>query len=110
MARVWPLVRCEEVLRLINTAVTGAGGDGGVVIAGPPGVGKSRLADDAIANIRPGRWVPRWARATASARALPQIAEKLTVSVRAVEGHLYRASRKTGLTGRDDLGGTLTGD
>ncbi|MDT2006716.1 helix-turn-helix transcriptional regulator [Rhodococcus opacus] len=39
-----------------------------------------------------------------------QIAEKLTVSVRTVEGHLYRASLKTGLAGRDDLGATLTGD
>ncbi|WP_143169081.1 helix-turn-helix transcriptional regulator, partial [Rhodococcus koreensis] len=37
-----------------------------------------------------------------------QIAEKLTLSVRTVEGHLYRASRKTGLTGRDDLGDTIT--
>ncbi|MFD2157193.1 LuxR C-terminal-related transcriptional regulator [Rhodococcus jostii] len=39
-----------------------------------------------------------------------QIAERMTLSVRTVEGHLYRASLKTGATGRDDLGGTLTGD
>ncbi|MFD9669995.1 LuxR C-terminal-related transcriptional regulator [Rhodococcus sp. NPDC059968] len=38
-----------------------------------------------------------------------QIAEKMTLSVRTVEGHLYRASLKTGLAGRDDLGGTVTG-
>ncbi|MGH3804654.1 MAG: helix-turn-helix domain-containing protein, partial [Pseudonocardiaceae bacterium] len=39
-----------------------------------------------------------------------QIADKMTLSPRTVEGHLYRASLKTGTTGRADLGGTLTGD
>ncbi|PBC35518.1 helix-turn-helix transcriptional regulator [Rhodococcus sp. ACS1] len=39
-----------------------------------------------------------------------QIADRVNLSVRTVEGHLYRASLKTGLTGRDDLGGTVTGD
>ncbi|AII10356.1 helix-turn-helix transcriptional regulator [Rhodococcus opacus] len=71
MASVWPLVGRAEELRLINAAVTGADDHGGVVIAGPPGVGKSRLAHEAITHISPGRWVSRWARATASARALP---------------------------------------
>ncbi|MGW5153122.1 LuxR C-terminal-related transcriptional regulator [Rhodococcus koreensis] len=67
----WPLIGRAEELRLINTAVAGAEGSGGVVIAGPPGVGKSRLAHEAITHISPGRWASRWARATASARVLP---------------------------------------
>ncbi|MFC9553856.1 LuxR C-terminal-related transcriptional regulator [Rhodococcus sp. NPDC056960] len=71
MASVWPLVGRDEELRLINAAVTAADDYGGVVIAGPAGVGKSRLAREAVTHISPGRWLPRWARATASARALP---------------------------------------
>ncbi|SEB29504.1 ATP-, maltotriose-and DNA-dependent transcriptional regulator MalT [Rhodococcus koreensis] len=62
--------RAEE-LGLINAAVTGADGYRGVVIAGAAGVGKSRLARRALADVHPGRWESRWARATASARALP---------------------------------------
>ena len=31
------------------------------------------------------------------------IAERLTVSVRTVESHIYRAMAKTGTTGRDEL-------
>ncbi|GAF46476.1 helix-turn-helix transcriptional regulator [Rhodococcus wratislaviensis] len=67
----WPLVGREEELHLINATITGTGGQGGIVIAGPAGVGKSRLAREAISHVRPGRWIPRWARATASARVLP---------------------------------------
>src|SRR5688500_14194294 len=66
MASVWPLVGRDEELRLINAAVTAADGYGGVVIAGPAGVGKSRLAREAVTHITPGRWMPRWARAPAS--------------------------------------------
>jgi DNA-binding CsgD family transcriptional regulator len=35
------------------------------------------------------------------------IAERLTLSVRTVEGHIYRAMTKTGVTSRDELGGLL---
>lgn len=35
------------------------------------------------------------------------IAERLTVSVRTVEGHLYRAGQKLGISDRDDLGTIL---
>ncbi|QHE73541.1 ATPase / Transcriptional regulator, LuxR family (plasmid) [Rhodococcus sp. WAY2] len=51
--------------------MTGADGYRGVVIAGAAGVGKSRLARRALANVHPGRWESRWARATTSARTLP---------------------------------------
>ncbi|GAF46474.1 helix-turn-helix transcriptional regulator [Rhodococcus wratislaviensis] len=71
ITNTWPLVGREEELSLVNAAVTGADGYRGIVIAGAAGVGKSRLARKAIAQVHPGRWVSRWARATASARALP---------------------------------------
>jgi DNA-binding CsgD family transcriptional regulator len=35
------------------------------------------------------------------------VAERLTLSVRTVESHIYRAMLKTGTTGRDELGGLL---
>ncbi|MFD3702030.1 LuxR C-terminal-related transcriptional regulator [Nocardia sp. NPDC058658] len=38
-----------------------------------------------------------------------QIAQRLTVSVRTVEGHLYRASQRTGAVTRDELGRILHG-
>jgi DNA-binding CsgD family transcriptional regulator len=39
-----------------------------------------------------------------------QIAERLTLSVRTVEGHLCHAMAKTGAANRAELGKTLTGD
>ena len=36
------------------------------------------------------------------------IAERLTVSVRTVESHIYRAMAKTGTTSRDELAGLLS--
>jgi DNA-binding NarL/FixJ family response regulator len=38
-----------------------------------------------------------------------EIAQRLVVSVRTVEGHLYRASRRVGVTSRDDLIAILDG-
>jgi DNA-binding CsgD family transcriptional regulator len=66
----WPLTGRDEELRRINAALTGEGAYAGVVVAGDPGVGKSRLARDALALI-PGRYGVRWVVATASARPLP---------------------------------------
>ncbi|MGW5153121.1 LuxR C-terminal-related transcriptional regulator [Rhodococcus koreensis] len=108
----WPLVGREEELHLINATITGTGGHGGIVIAGPAGVGKTRLAREAITHIRPGRWIPRWARATASARALPlgAFAEWATdtptdplLVVRGVINHLTTAPNGTkAVVGVDD--------
>ncbi|MFD9670162.1 response regulator transcription factor, partial [Rhodococcus sp. NPDC059968] len=39
-----------------------------------------------------------------------QIAKKMTLSVRTIEGHLHRAALKTGVSGREDLGAILTGE
>ena len=37
----------------------------------------------------------------------PAIAERLTLSVRTVEGHIYRAMAKTGTSSRDELAALL---
>jgi DNA-binding NarL/FixJ family response regulator len=39
-----------------------------------------------------------------------EIAERLTVSVRTVEGHIYRASIKLDVTDRDELGKIVSKD
>ena len=38
----------------------------------------------------------------------PTIAERLTLSARTVEGHIYRAMAKTGTTSRDELAALLS--
>jgi hypothetical protein len=65
----WALVgRQQLLLGLIERA---AGGGGGIVLCGPPGVGKTRLARDALAHLkglgRPVEWVP----ATRATSAIP---------------------------------------
>ncbi|SLI01439.1 response regulator containing a CheY-like receiver domain and an HTH DNA-binding domain [Mycobacteroides abscessus subsp. abscessus] len=39
-----------------------------------------------------------------------QIADRLTVSVRTVEGHLYRACMKMDVTDRESLGALIRGE
>jgi DNA-binding CsgD family transcriptional regulator len=60
------LVGRDEELRAVRAALE----ERGCVIAGPAGVGKTRLADDAVAGVDPGRTVIRVV-ATTSAATLP---------------------------------------
>lgn len=60
------LIGRDEELRAVRTALAGHG----CVIAGPPGVGKTRLAADAVAALDPDRSVVRVV-ATPSAATLP---------------------------------------
>jgi len=66
--QVWPLTGRVEELRYVRAAIRGTGG---VVLAGAAGVGKTRLARDALALPQPSGTIVHWATATASARALP---------------------------------------
>ncbi|MFD3508721.1 LuxR C-terminal-related transcriptional regulator [Nocardia sp. NPDC058666] len=68
MISAWPLVGRDEELRTTAAAIRGNGGTAGLVLAGAAGVGKTRLARDAL-----GATDARvhWAVATASARGLP---------------------------------------
>lgn len=71
MSAAWPLVGRGEELRFIERALRRTDGPGGVVLAGAAGVGKTRLAREALAvTVRRGA-VARWVPATASARVLP---------------------------------------
>ncbi|GAA4488121.1 hypothetical protein GCM10023094_47390 [Rhodococcus olei] len=74
MSAAWPLTGREDELRFIERALRRADGPHGVVLAGAAGVGKTRLAREALSLAsRRGaavRWVPatgprgyyRWAR------------------------------------------------
>lgn len=67
----WPLVARAEELRFIASAVRRGGRPGGVVLAGAAGVGKTRLAREALgATVRRGV-TPWWVAASASARVVP---------------------------------------
>ncbi|TQC42217.1 LuxR family transcriptional regulator [Rhodococcus sp. WS4] len=71
MRGAWPLTGRAEELRLVEAALSGTGGHGGVVVVGPAGVGKSRLAREVLDSAAARGCVVRWAVATASARSLP---------------------------------------
>ncbi|HVW45240.1 MAG TPA: AAA family ATPase, partial [Amycolatopsis sp.] len=70
MIRLWPLTGRARELRFIAETARRAGAPG-IVVAGPAGVGKTRLAREALdLAARRGATI-RWAGATESARALP---------------------------------------
>ncbi|MFI6029876.1 LuxR C-terminal-related transcriptional regulator [Amycolatopsis magusensis] len=71
MVRTWPLTGRAEELRFIETASRRADRPRGVVLAGAPGVGKTRLAREALAMLATRGAAVRWVTGTASARALP---------------------------------------
>jgi len=60
-----------EELRFIDAALRRADGPRGLVLAGAAGVGKTRLAREALSLARNRGAATRWASATASARVLP---------------------------------------
>ncbi|MFE1592913.1 LuxR C-terminal-related transcriptional regulator [Nocardia sp. NPDC058705] len=66
MISAWPLVGRDEELRTTEAAV---GENAGLVLAGAAGVGKTRLARDALSGLTGAR--VHWALATSSARGLP---------------------------------------
>ena len=66
----WPLTGRDAELRLVGEALAG-GSAGGVVIAGPAGVGKTRLAAEASELARAQGCAVEWVRASRSARSIP---------------------------------------
>ncbi len=66
----WPLVGRRAELALVDEAL-GAPGTSGVVLAGAAGVGKTRLAREALTAAEAQGWVVRWAVATEAAASIP---------------------------------------
>lgn len=70
MSREWPLVGRSEELTVIADATGGAGDRArGIVLSGSAGVGKTRVAREAVAAVRNAR--RHWIVGTASARSVP---------------------------------------
>ena len=70
MIRLWPLTGRARELRFIAETARREGAPG-IVVAGPAGVGKTRLAREALEQAERRGAVVRWAGATESARSLP---------------------------------------
>lgn len=81
MAATWPLTGRAEELSLLSGLSCRRDGPAGVVLAGAAGVGKTRLAREALAVAEQRGALTRWAVATASARALPLGAFAATLGV-----------------------------
>lgn len=81
MAPTWPLTGRAEELSVISGLICRRNGPAGIVLAGAPGVGKTRLAREALAAAQRRGALTRWAVATASARALPLGAFAATLGV-----------------------------
>ncbi|WP_156042610.1 helix-turn-helix transcriptional regulator [Rhodococcus sp. UNC363MFTsu5.1] len=71
MSDAWPLIGRVEELRLIAEALGGSGGYAGVVLGGAAGVGKSRLAREAVASAASARCAVRWVVGSNAARGVP---------------------------------------
>ncbi|WP_308190309.1 helix-turn-helix transcriptional regulator [Pseudonocardia sp. TRM90224] len=67
----WPLTGRGDELRMVDALGRRRGAASGVVLAGAPGVGKTRLAKEALAVAAQRGALTRWAAASASARTLP---------------------------------------
>lgn len=81
----WPLIGRQEELELVTETLGGDAGPTGVLLAGPAGVGKTRLAREALATLAGRGAALRWAVATESARNLPLGAFAHLVSLRGAE-------------------------
>jgi DNA-binding CsgD family transcriptional regulator len=66
----WPFTGRDSELRLVSEALSD-GSTGGVVIAGPAGVGKTRLAAEAAELADAQGCAVEWVRASRSARSIP---------------------------------------
>lgn len=81
MPRGWPLIGRVEELSRISDLIRHRDGSAGVVLAGRAGVGKTRLAREALSAVEQRGALTRWAVATASARMLPLGAFAATLGV-----------------------------
>jgi DNA-binding CsgD family transcriptional regulator len=66
----WPLVGRRSELEVLS-AVLADNGAGGVVLAGEAGIGKTRLAREALARAEAAGWEVEWLAATRAAASIP---------------------------------------
>ncbi|HJT05033.1 MAG TPA: LuxR C-terminal-related transcriptional regulator [Pseudonocardiaceae bacterium] len=105
MAAIWPLTGRAEELNVLGRLTHRGDGPVGVVLAGPAGVGKTRLAREALAVAAQRGALTRWAVATASARALPLGAFVATLGVIAPDpARLVRQAANALLSGGGKAG------
>lgn len=87
----WPLTGRSEQLRAIASAIANPDVPG-VVLSGPAGVGKSRIARESLTAAVAGRHEIRWTAGASSARAVPLGAFNAWTSAAAAEPvHLVRS-------------------
>ena len=70
MGLTWPLIGRSEEMRTIVAAISDPGVVG-ILVSGPAGVGKSRIAREALSSAASHGFEPRWAVGTSSARKIP---------------------------------------
>ena len=70
MRLTWPLIGRLEEMQTIKVAIS-APDLHGIVVCGAAGVGKSRIAREALSAVGSGKYECRWAVGTTSARTLP---------------------------------------
>src|ERR1700761_7925459 len=71
MGATWGLMGRTEELGVIANVLTDGNDHLGVAIAGRAGVGKTRLAREAVAAAAAKGWTVRWVVGTATARKIP---------------------------------------
>jgi DNA-binding CsgD family transcriptional regulator len=110
----WPLIgREEELADLVATMVRP--GPGSVVVAGRPGIGRTRLARDALHQAQSAGFVIEWFVATSAAASVPfgafarllegidlEASDRLTLFLTAVESLAERAGGRRLVLGVDD--------
>ena len=69
--QAWPLSGRAEELKAISDVLFGDGEYSGVAIAGAAGVGKTRLAREAVAAASKLGWEVRWVAGTVAAQSIP---------------------------------------
>ena len=70
MRLTWPLTGRLEEMRLIETAISEPD-TSGIIVSGAAGVGKSRIAREALSSAARKKCEERWVIGTSSARTLP---------------------------------------
>lgn len=66
----WPLVGRTKEMRIVEAALS-APADGGILLCGPEGVGKSRIAREALSAVSAKGGETRWVAGTSAARDIP---------------------------------------